>query len=81
MGSISIDLVTWAGYALAILVGLVAYRVGWRAGARSAHSVWTEWTGIRAEELQTHKFDRELRALRRDIGRPADAWPDQEKED
>jgi len=81
MGDIPTELATWAGYALSIIVGLAAYRTGLRVGARSAHAVWTQWTGIRAEELETHEFDRELRALRRDIGRPADAWPSREKED
>jgi hypothetical protein len=81
MGDISTELVTWGGYALTIVVGLVAYRMGLRSGTRSAHSVWTEWTGIQPEELQSHEFDRQLRNLRRDIGRPVDAWPEQEKED
>ena len=67
MGGIPVDLVGWAGYALAVVLGLAAYRLGLRAGAGSAHRVWTQWTGIHPVELHAHKFDRELRNLRRDI--------------
>jgi predicted N-acetyltransferase YhbS len=81
VGSISVDLIGLAGYVLTVVVGLAAYHAGLRAGARAAHRVWTNWTGISPEELQSHRFDRELRNLRRDIERPVDAWPEQGKED
>jgi hypothetical protein len=76
MGGTSIDFIGLTGYVLAVVIGFAAYRAGLRAGARAAHSIWTHWTGIRAEELLSHTFDRELRDLRRDIGRPVDAWPE-----
>ncbi|MFB3883160.1 MAG: hypothetical protein ACE149_17970 [Armatimonadota bacterium] len=78
MGSIPLGL---AGYFLAILVGLAAYSLGRRSGAIAAHRLWADWTGIKPGELQSHKFDRELRSLRREIGRPADGWPEEGKED
>ncbi len=81
MSGLPVDLVSLSGYGLAVIVAAAAYRVGLRAGARRAHHLWMTWTGVSPEELESHRFDRELRRLRRDIGRPADAWPEEGRED
>ena len=66
----------WGGCALALIVGWLGYLLGRSRGATEADSRWTTWTGITAEELRDRVFDEQLRALRRQIGRPADGWPD-----
>ena len=66
--------------ALAAMVA-VAYWIGRRNGARDANRQWTIWTGIEAHELKSRQYDRELRELRRRIGRPADEWPEETRED
>jgi len=81
MGSLPLTILAFAGYVLALLCALLAYRVGVAVGSRRAHRLWTEWTGISPAELHSRAFDRELRQLRRAIGRPADPWPEQGRED
>ena len=66
----------WGGCALALIVGWLGYRFGRSRGVTEADSRWTTWTGLTAEELRDRVFDEQLRALRRQIGRPADGWPD-----
>ena len=81
MGNLPSTVLEFAGYLLALLVLLLAYRLGVAAGSRRAHRLWTQWTGISLAELHSRAFDRELRHLRREIGRPADPWPVQGQED
>ncbi len=81
MGNLLLTILAFAGYVLALLCALLAYRLGVAVGSRRAHRLWTEWTGIRPAELHTRAFDRELRHLRRAIGRQADPWPEQGRED
>lgn len=80
MGNLPSTILAFAGYLLALLVLLVAYRLGVAVGSRRAHRLWTQWTGISPAELHTRDFDRELRHLRREIGRPADHWSEQTRE-
>jgi hypothetical protein len=68
------------GCVVLIVVASAAYRAGRAAGAKAAHRYWTTWTGVRPEELESHHFDEQLRHLRRQIGRPADAWPERHEE-
>jgi hypothetical protein len=75
MNILPADLFSLAGYILSIVVAFAAYRFGFARGSRRAHHLWTEWTGITPTELVAREFDRALRRLRRDIGRPADSWP------
>ena len=66
----------WGGCALALIVGWLGYLLGRSRGVTEADSRWTTWTGITPEELRGRVFDEQLRALRRQIDRPADGWPD-----
>ena len=81
MASLPLTILELAGYVLALVVAVLAYRLGVAAGSRRAHRLWTRWTGISPAELQSRAFDQELRHLRRCIGRPADSWPEQGRED
>ncbi len=81
MGNLPPTLVALAGYVLALPVAVVAYRLGVAAGSKRAHRLWKRWTGISPAELHSRAFDQELRHLRRDIGRPADPWPEGGRED
>jgi hypothetical protein len=81
MSNLPASLCTWLGCGLALFVAVLAYRLGSAVGARRAHRLWKDWTGISPGELRTRRFDRELRRLRRDIGRPTDEWPEQTRED
>ncbi len=69
------------GSALVVLLVAVAYLVGRWKGARAANHLWMTWTGIEPGELLSGQFERELRGLRQRIGRPADYWPEQGRED
>ncbi len=81
MGSLHPTILAFAGYVLALFCALLAYRLGVAVGSRRAHRLWTQWTGISPAELHSRDFDRALRYLRRAIGRPADAWSEQNRED
>ncbi len=81
MKGLPVDLLALTGCVLAVLAAVAAYRVGFAAGSTRAHRLWAEWTGISPAELESHQFDKELRHLRRNIGRPVDPWPDQDRED
>jgi hypothetical protein len=65
----------------AVVVAAAMFLVGRGRGAREANRRWTEYTGITPAELERRQFDRELRQFRRHIGRPADDWPEQSRED
>ena len=75
------NVLAYGAYPALIVIAALAYRAGRRRGARDANQLWSDWTGIAADELTRREFDRELRELRRRIGRPADSWPDQSRED
>jgi len=65
----------WGGCALVLIAGWLGYLFGRSRSVSEVNLHWTKWTGITAEELRGRVFDEQLRALRRQIGRPADPWP------
>ena len=64
-----------------VVIAAAMYRLGRGQGAKAANRRWIAYTGITPDELERRQFDRELREFRRHIGRQADDWPEQNRED
>jgi high-affinity Fe2+/Pb2+ permease len=71
----SANWIAWGGHALAVLLGVVVFRIGFSRGAGRTNRRWRKWMGITLEELESGAFTDQVRAFRRQVERPSDQWP------